>query len=323
MNEFNVTLCDYKSLSIELDTPAPSVTIDELEEQKKLIADKYTELAEVEGSLKNGQTAVIDFVGSVDGVEFDGGSATDYDLIIGSGMFIPGFEEQMVGMVKGETRIVKVRFPDQYTPELAGKDADFNVTLKAIKERPEVNFDDAVLKKFTEAQGLSDIDTMEKLDKFLLDNIYMSKAEAVEKEIGSKIEAFLLENCSVEIPNELLESEAQGQMAGIESYAKSHGMELDAMLAMMGQNAESFKISVMDMVKNELSLNAIFEEIARVGGISASDDELNDFYERASSAKKISLDDAKKQYPEEYTRKYISSMKVSSLIRGNAKISHK
>ncbi len=323
MNDFKVTLCDYKNLSIELDSPAPSVTIDELEAQKKLIADSFSELVEVEGALKNGQTSIIDFVGSVDGVEFEGGKAENYELVIGSGMFIPGFEAQMVGMVKGETRIVKVRFPDEYTPELAGKDAEFKVTVNAIKEKKVFEFDENVLKKFTEAQGLNGIDTMEKFDKFLLDAIYSKKAEAVDKEINAKIDALLLEGCVVEIPSELLESETQAQMARIEADVKSRGMELDAVLPMIGHNAESFKASVMDMVKNELSLNAIFNEIARTEGISASDAELNDFYQSASSFKKITLDEAKKEYSEEDTKRYISTMKASSFIRGNAKISHK
>ncbi len=323
MNDFKVTLCDYKNLSIELDTPAPSVTIDELEAQKKLIADSFSELVEVEGALKNGQTSIIDFVGSVDGVEFEGGKAENYELVIGSGMFIPGFEAQMVGMVKGETRIVKVRFPDEYTPELAGKDAEFKVTVNAIKEKTAVAFDEGVLKKFTEAQGLNDIDTMEKFDKFLLDAIYSKKAEAVDKEISAKIEALLLEGCVVDIPSEVFEAQAQKQIAEIEAYAKSNGMELDTMLAMMGQNLESFKASVIQMAKNDLCINAIFDEIARVEGITASDTELNDFYQRASSAKGITLDEAKKEYPEAETKRYISIIKASSFIRGNAKISHK
>ena len=323
MSDIKVTLCDYKGIKIELDSPAPSVTVDEVEAQKKYIADEYAEIISVDGPLQNGHTSVIDFVGSVDGVEFEGGSAQGYELIIGSGMFIPGFEEQMVGMTKGETRIVKVRFPDNYTPELSGKDADFKVTLHDIKMKGSNEIDEGVIKRFTEAQGITAIKTVEELDKFLMNAIYRKKANEVEKEISAKIERFLLDGCVVEIPESIVNEQIDLQMKSLEKYASSNGMDLASMISMMGQNEAKFKETIETMVKEGLSTTAIFDEIARVEGIVADDKEIDEFYEMNANANGISVEVLKQQYPKDAISSQIIGYKVTSLLRGSATISHK
>ncbi len=323
MSDIKVTLCDYKGIKIELDSPAPSVTVDEVEAQKKYIADEYAEIISVDGPLQNGHTSVIDFVGSVDGVEFEGGSAQGYELIIGSGMFIPGFEEQMVGMTKGETRIVKVRFPDNYTPELSGKDADFKVTLHDIKMKGSNGIDEGVIKRFTEAQGITAIKTVEELDKFLMNAIYRKKANEVEKEISAKIERFLLDGCVIEIPESIINEQIDLQMKSLEKYASSNGMDLASMISMMGQNEAKFKETIETMVKEGLSTTAIFDEIARVEGIVADDKEIDEFYEMNANANGVSVEVLKQQYPKDAISSQIIGYKVTSLLRGSATISHK
>lgn len=323
MNDIKVTLCDYKSIKIELDSPAPSVTVDEVEAQKRHIADEYAEIASIDGPLANGHTSVIDFVGSVDGVEFEGGSAQNYELIIGSGMFIPGFEEQMVGMAKGETRIVKVRFPDNYTPELSGKEADFKVTLHDIKKKLENGLDEGVLKRFTEAQGITGIQTVEELDKFLMNAIYRRKANEVEKEIGAKIEKLLIDGCSVEIPEALINAQVEEQIKSLENYAKSNGMELSAMLSMMGQGEAEFKVTVENMVKDGLCINAIFDEIAKAEDIVVEENEIDEFYEVNAKANNTPVELLKQQYSRDTIKSQLIGYKVAGLLRGIATISHK
>ena len=323
MNEIKVTLGEYKNIKLQLDSPSPSVTIDEVEMQKQYIASEFAEVVSVEGPLENGHTSVIDFVGSVDGVEFDGGSAQNFELVIGSGAFIPGFEDQMVGMTKGETRIVKVRFPDNYTPELSGKDADFKVTLHDIKTKTSKGIDEGVLKRFTEAQKITNINTLEELDKFLWDAIYRRKAEAVDKEIGAKIEKLLLENCKVEIPESILNEQIEGQIKSLENYAQSNGMDLSSMLSMLGQDEATFKDSVKDMATGELSLNAIFNEIAKTEGLSADDKDVEDFYEAGVKQGGWTLEMIKQKFPEDTAKTYINGLKVASYLRNNAQIDYK
>ena len=323
MNDIKVTLCEYKGLKLELENPAPSVTIDEVELQKKYIAQDFAEVVSVEGPLENGHTSIIDFVGSVDGVEFDGGSAQNFELVIGSGAFIPGFEDQMVGMKKGETRVIKVRFPDNYTPELSGKDAEFKVTLHEIKMKKESGFDEGVLKRFTEAQKIPDVDTMEKLDKFIWNAIYQRKLESVDKEIGAKLEKILLDGCTVEIPDEIMNEQIEGQIKGIESYAQSNGMDLSTMLSMMGQNEAVFKDTVKNMVKSELSLNAIFNEIAKVENLVADDKDVEKFYEEGIKQGGWTLETIKLKFPEDTAKTYINGLKVASFLRSNSEITYK
>lgn len=323
MNDFKVTLCDYKNIKIELDSPAPSVTVDEVEAQKQHIADEFAEIVSVDGPLQNGHTSIIDFVGSVDGVEFDGGSAQGYELIIGSGMFIPGFEEQMVGMTKGETRIIKVRFPENYTPELSGKDADFKVTLHEIKVKLTNGVDEGVIKRFTEAQGIQGIETVEQLDKFLMNAIYRKKANEVEKEISAKIERHLIEGCSVEAPEAIVNEQVEGQIKSFENYASSNGMELSSLLSMMGQTEAQFKESIEAAVKEGLYLNAIFDEIARIENIIVDDNEIDEFYEINAKANNTPIELLKQQYSKDIIRAQLIGYKVSSFLRGIATISHK
>ncbi len=323
MNEIKVTLGEYKNIKLELDSPAPSVTVDEVEMQKQYIASEFAEVVSVEGPLENGHTSVIDFVGSVDGVEFEGGSAQGFELVIGSGAFIPGFEEQMVGMTKGETRVIKVRFPDNYTPELSGKDADFKVTHHDIKIKANNGVDEGVLKRFTEAQKITDINTVEELDKFLWNAIYRRKAEVVDKEIGAKIEKYLLDNCATEIPESLLNEQIEGQIKSLESYAQSNGTDLSSMLSMLGQDEATFKDSIKDMVNGELSLNAIFNEIAKAENLSADDKDVEDFYEAGVKQGGWTLEMIKQKFPEDTAKTYINGLKVSSFLRSNAQISYK
>ena len=323
MNDIKVTLCDYKNIKIELDSPAPSVTVDEVEAQKQYIADEFAEIVSIDGPLQNGHTSIIDFVGSVDGVEFEGGSAQGYELIIGSGMFIPGFEEQMIGMKKGETRIIKVRFPDNYTPELSGKDADFKITLHEIKIKLANGIDEGVIKRFTEKQGIEGIETVEQLDKFLMNAIYRKKATEVEKEIASKIEKYLIDGCLVEIPEEIINKQVEAQIKSLEDYAKSNGMDLSTMLSMIGQSEAQFKETVVATVKEGFSINAIFEEIAKAENIIVEDKEIDEFYEVNAKTNNVSVDVLKLQYSKDVIKSQMIGFKASSFLKNIATISHK
>ena len=323
MNGIKVTLCDYKNIKIEIDSPSPSVTVDEVEAQKQRIAEEFAQIVSVDGPLQNGHTSVIDFVGSVDGVEFEGGSAQNYELIIGSGMFIHGFEEQMVGMTKGETRILKVRFPDNYAPELSGKDAEFKVTLHDIKTKLLNGIDDGVVKRFAEAQGVGGLETVEQLDKFLMNTIYSSKANEVEKEIAAKIEKYLIENCSVEIPEEIINEQIESQIKSLEDYANSNGMKLSDMLSSIGQSEDEFKKSVREMTKKRLSSDAILYEIAEAEGLTADDKEIDEFYETNAKSNNVPLEIAKQQFPRDYVKSRLIGYKVSHFLKEFIAISHK
>lgn len=310
----------YKGLEIKLDSKTPSVTVDEIEARKNQIVNQMSTLVSVEGALKNGQTSVIDFVGSVDGVEFEGGKAENYELIIGSGMFIPGFEEQMVGMEKGEIRIVKVKFPDEYTPELAGKDADFKVTLHDIKERKAPELNDELAKKYGEGKGLS-LNTVEDLNKQLREEIYREKERRVVEEITDKLANALCENTKVDLSDKIVEDEVNYQLEAYENQAKQFGMELEMMVSMMGAGSlDGLKEKLRNEAKKQLSLQLILDKIIKTENITVSDEELEFYYDAMAKDRGITVDEAKKQIPKFHLEGNLLSSKVMQLIRDSANI---
>ena len=313
-------LGQYKGLEIKLDSKTPSVTVEEIEQRKISSANQMSTLESVDGKLEDGQTSVIDFVGSVDGVEFEGGKAENYELVIGSGMFIPGFEAQMVGMEKGETRIVKVTFPEQYTPELAGKDAEFKVTLHDIKVRKEAEINDDLAKRYGESKKLP-INTIDDLNKQLREEIYREKDRKALEEITDKLANELCANTKVEIPDKIVEDEVNYQLEAYENQAQQFGMELEMMVSMMGAGSlDELKANIRSEAKKQLSLQLILDKIIKVENITVSDEEIELYYNGMAQARGISVEEAKKQLPKFRLEGNLISSKVMSLIKDSANI---
>ena len=311
----------YKGFEIKLDSKTPSVTVDEIEARKIQIANQMSTLVSVEGSLQNGQTSVIDFVGSVDGVEFDGGKAENYELVIGSGMFIPGFEDQMVGMTKGEVRIVKVKFPEEYTPALAGKDAEFKVTLHDIKERKTPEINDELAKEFAKSKGISGVNTIDDLNRVIREEIYRGKERQVLEEISDKLASALCESTKIELSDKLVEDEVNYQLEAYENQAKQFGMELEMMVSMMGVGSlDELKERLRGEAKKQLSLQLIIDKIIKTENITVSDEEIEQYYNMVAMSRGISVEDAKKQMPKFHLEGNMLSSKVMQLIKDNATI---
>lgn len=313
----------YKGLEIKLNSKTPSVTVDEIERRKQEIVNQMSTLVSVEGTLQNGHTSVIDFVGSVDGVEFEGGKAENYELIIGSGMFIPGFEEQMVGMEKGEIRVIKVKFPDEYTEELAGKDAEFKVTLHDIKERKTPEINDDLAKKYGESKKIIGIATVEDLDKALREEIYRGKERQILEEITDKLANALYENTSVELSDNIIEDEVNYQLSAYENQAKQFGMELEMMVSMMGAGScDELKAQIRKEAKKQLSLQLIIDKIIKTENITVTDEEIELYYNGMAQSRGITVEEAKKQMPRFHLEGNLLSSKVMQLVKDNAIITY-
>ena len=313
-------LGQYKGLEIKLDSKTPSVTVDEIEHRVNAIASQMSTLESVEGTLQKGQTSVIDFEGSVDGVLFDGGSAQNYELVIGSGMFIPGFEDQMVGMEKGEVRIVKVKFPDEYTPELAGKDADFKVTLHDIKERKTPEINDELAKKYGESKKLP-ISCLDELNKVVREDIYKEKERKVTEEITAKLADALVANTSIDMPDKIVNDEVNYQLEAYENQAKQFGMELDMMVSMMGAGSlDDLKVNLRKEAVKQLSMQLILDKIVKTENITVTDEEIEYYYNVMAQERGITVEEAKKQMPRFHLEGNLISSKVMHLVGTSAKI---
>ena len=313
-------LGQYKGLEIKLESKTPSVTVDEIEHRISALANQMSTLESVEGTLQSGQTSIIDFEGSVDGVLFDGGSAQNYELVIGSGMFIPGFEEQMVGMEKGEVRIVKVKFPDEYTPELAGKDADFKVTLHDIKERKTPEINDDLAKKYGESKKIA-ISTLDDLNKVIREEIYREKERQVTEEITNKLADALVANTNIDIPEKIVEDEVNYQLEAYENQAKQFGMEMDMMLSIMGMGSlDELKEGLRKEAKKQLSMQLILDKIVKTENIAVTDEEIEYYYNAMAKDRGITVEEAKKQLPRFHLEGNLISSKVMHLVSTSANI---
>ena len=314
------TLGQYKNLEIKLDSKTPSVTPEEIERKKASILAGSTTFEPKEGALEDGDMSVIDFVGSVDGVEFEGGAAENYELLIGSGMFIPGFEEQMIGMEKGEVRVLKVRFPDEYAPELAGKDAEFKVTLHEIKVKVEPTMSDEFVKKYAADKGLN-ISTVAELDKVVREEIYNQKQGAIEKEIATKVEIALCENTKIDIPAEAVEGEVNYQLKNYEAQAAQYGLDLASMVSFMGMaSVDALKEELAKQAQIQLSVQLILDKIVEAEGIEATDEEIEKTYEDICKTKGATREQVEAAVSRGRVANFIISEKAYKVIKETATI---
>lgn len=265
-----VELGAYKGLEVE--KTAATVTEEEVEEDLKRKQEQHAKVLNLEeGTVENKDTVTIDFAGSVEGVPFDGGTAEGYELVIGSGSFIPGFEEQILGAQIGQDVDVNVRFPDEYHVEyLKGKDALFKVKLHKIKRKELTPLDDEF------AKDVSEFETLDELKVDLRDKLMKVAEQRVESEYRNNIVAKAVENASVEIPEAMINSRIDTMVKDLEQNLSYQGLDLETYFYYLGtteqEMRERFRPQAAENVKTEL----VLEAIANVEGIQVTEEELND-----------------------------------------------
>ena len=267
-----------------------NVKDEEIEEDIKRLQERNSRMVEVsDRAVENGDSVVIDYSGSVDGVKFDGGTAEKQTLVIGSGMFIPGFEEQVIGMNIGDERDINVKFPEEYHAEnLKGKDAVFAIKLHEIKKKelPEVN--DEFIK---DAVGCESVDaykaeTKERMEK--------ANADKAERELEDEIVKKITETSDVEIPDAMIEAQIDRMVQDMEYRMSYQGLKLADYLKYMGKSMEDFrkdyKEQATDLVKSQLVIEAIIEKEE----IVATDEDVEKRVEEMATAQGKPVPDVKK-----------------------------
>lgn len=263
---------------------------------------------------QDGDIAVIDFEGFVDGVAFDGGKGENYELKLGSGTFIPGFEDQVIGHNAEDAFDVNVTFPHEYAPELADKDAVFKVTLHEIKteEFPEV--DDEF------AQDAADCDTVDALKKQLADEIKQEKEDANDREIRSQLFDKLVENTEGEIPPVMVDSEIENQIRDMDYRLSSQGMNFQTYLQYMGMDLDAYKEQSRPEAEKAVKLRLALEKVAALEEIEISDEDLEAEYEKYAEQYKMEMEQIKKIIPVDGLKKDMAVEKAIQVIRDNAKV---
>lgn len=313
--EPEVKLGDYKGLEIE--KQETELSDEELQES---IDHSLSHLAEMvvkeDGAVENGDTVNIDFSGSVDGEEFDGGQAEGYDLEIGSGSFIPGFEEQIEGMKTGDEKDVVVTFPEEYhAEELAGKEATFKTKVNEIKFKdvPELN-DEIANELDSDAENVDEY--KENLRKRL------SEQKATEAENTEKEEAInkATENASIDIPEAMINTELDRMIQEFGQRIQQQGLDLQTYYQISGQNEEQLRDQMKDDAEQRVKTNLTLTAIADEENIEVSDEDIDKELEKMSEQFNISVEDIKSTLGNtDIVKNDVRIQKVIDLLRDNAK----
>lgn len=265
-----VTVKNYKGLNISKD----AVTVSEEEVQHELghLLEKYTELVPKEGEVAEGNIAIIDFTGFLDGNEFEGGKGENYSLEIGSHTFIPGFEEQVIGMPLGSEKDINVTFPEDYMQEdLKGKEVTFKVKVNDIKEKVKRDLD----KEFFEDLGMEGITDEASLVKEIEENIKAQKEMDAENNHISRLLEGVAKNVEVDIPEEMVNEELDRLMGRYEEEMKMQGITMDLYYSITKTTEEDLRNNLEKQAYENVLYRLMLEEIQQLEKIEISEEEVN------------------------------------------------
>lgn len=264
-----VELGEYKG--IEVEEKASDVTAEEVEAELKRMQERHAELvvAEEGEEAKNGDIAIIDFEGFVDGVAFEGGKAEKHSLELGSNSFIPGFEEQVVGMKKNEEKDINVTFPEEYHSEdLKGKAAVFKVLLHDIKRKNLPELDDEF------AKDVSEFDTLDEYKADIEKNLKQQKEEANKRDRENAIVAKVAENATVDIPEIMVDNEVDNMFKDFANRLQQQGMNMELYTQFTGQTEDVLKGQMRTDAERRVRSNLVLEAVAKAEGIEAGEEDL-------------------------------------------------
>ena len=310
-----VELGKYKGIEIKkIEYP---VKDEDVQNEIKQMQDKNSRLVTVDDrALENGDTATIDFEGFVDGVAFEGGKAEGHELEIGSGAFIPGFEDQLVGMKIDEEKEIKVTFPKEYfSKDLAGKEATFKVKLHEIKKKELPNLDDEF------AKDVSEFDTLKELEASIKERLEKDNAQKAKYETEEAAIKAVCDKSKVEIPSGMVDMEVDHMIQDINQRLSYQGLKLEQYLKMIGKTEEEvrkeYEPQAIEAIKSRLTLEAV----RKAEKIEATDEEINAKLEEMAKnyGKKVEeIND--NENLKDYIKEGIESEKAIDFIVKNAKI---
>ena len=279
---------------IEVEELSTEVTEADVEAELEKLLQNHAEIVVKEGAVENGDTAVIDYEGFKDGVAFDGGKGENHPLVIGSNSFIPGFEEQLVGMTAGETKEITVTFPEQYhSAELAGAEAVFKVTLHEVKTRELPQLDDEFVKDL-DREG---IETVADLKADLEKTIKSQKETAARNHVIDTVVEKATENAKFEIPTEMIDSEVQQMVREADQRFQMQGFNLDLYFQFTGMDMDKFKAQLRPEAEKRLSYNLTLEAVVKAENIDVTEEEVNAKLSEIAQAYGRDLEELKAQLP--------------------------
>lgn len=265
-----VKLGEYKGLEVE--ELSAEVTDEDIENELKEMQARQAELVvKEEGKAEEGDTVVIDFEGFVDDVAFEGGKGENYSLELGSNSFIPGFEEQLVGVAAGETKEVEVTFPEEYhAAELAGKPAVFKVTMHEVKGKELPELDDEFAKDVDD-----EVETLDALKEKIKARLTESKAHDAEHQLRDSVVEQATANAEMEIPAAMVDTEINRMMQEFEQRLQTQGMNLDLYYQFSGQDEQALRAQMKEEAELHVRVSLTLEAIAKAENIEATEEDIN------------------------------------------------
>ncbi len=308
-----VKLGEYKGL--EATKPSCKVAADEVKAELAKMQEQNSRMVSVEKrAVKKNDIAVIDFEGFVDDVAFDGGKAEKYELTIGSGSFIPGFEDQIIGHKIGEEFDVNVTFPAEYQEDLASKDAVFKIKLHEIKVKELPALDDEF------AKDVSEFDTLDELKKSVKAQLEEAKKADADNKVTNDLLEEVVKGIEVDIPAVMIEVEIDNIVDNFNYRLQSQGLDLNTYLSYTGMEMSAFRDGYKENAEAQVKLSLAIEAIVKAENIEATEDEVNAEYENLAKTYNMDVEAIKKAIPAESLAGDIKSKKAIDLVKNSAKV---
>jgi len=300
------TLGEYKGMS----APRQNVEItdEEVDREIDTVRERNARINTVERAAEMGDTTVIDFVGYVDGKEFEGGDGKEYSLKLGSGTFIPGFEEQLVGLKAGEDKDVVVTFPEDYAEELAGKEATFKCHVCEVKETELPALDDEFVK------DVSEFDTVEEYKNDIRENLKKAHQAEADDEYHGRLLTAAVDNMQVVIPESMIQEKLE-DIAG--TYAQNFGlgrMPKAQFVQMLGMTEEVFDQVSRPKAESDAKVDVLLRAVADQEGLEATEEDLNEIFQEIAEAYSMELDEVKEKVDMDAAKLDIRRRKAAELI---------
>ncbi len=305
-----VTLGDYKGLEVEKNEA--SVSDEQVNAELDRMAQNVASTENVERAAEMGDTANIDFEGFLDGTPFDGGKGTGFDLKLGSGQFVPGFEEQVVGMNIGEEKDIDITFPEDYTAELAGKAVVFHVKLNKLTVTSVPAIDDELAKDVSEFETLVDLKA----------DIRAKALENAQKQADSAFEQAAVEkaaeNVTVDMPKALVENELDNQMERFAYQLQMSGYSVEQYAKMMGGDMNTMRNAFRPTAEKQAKINVTLSAIVKAENLTVSDEEIEEEYTAMSKTYEMEVDKIKSMVPSSEVKSSLETRKAVKLIVDSA-----
>ena len=301
---------------IEVKKQPVTVTAEDVDREIDRVRERNSRMVTVEDrAAENGDVAEIDFDGYVDGKQFDGGKAENYDLTLGAGQFIPGFEEQVVGHKAGEEFDVNVTFPEDYhAEELKGKPAVFKIKLHEIKKKELPEVDDEFVK------DVSEFDTLDEYKKDLEEKLRSQRQKAADADVENQLVEAIIEKVEATIPDEMVENEVDEIINSFAYRLQSQGLKLETYLKYTGQTTDDLRVQYKPQAERQVKVRLGLEKIAELENIQITEEETEAEFKRLAEAYGMPEDNVKNLVSAEGINADLKNQKAIDLVRENAVI---